>query len=243
MAKKSKRRPPSLNPAKPLKLSQATGPTPARTPLFRRANFWLWAVSIGLSVAALIIAIPQYVPYLAADISSSSVNPTSPLPVSFSASNTGVLTAYDVDYTCYMIRIRTGDANDSQLSLTNVSFGPFHLAEAMEGGTIFNFSCIGLEVDPVKQADIQIVLKFRRRFSPWPSYACARFTIKNNAQSEPWWFRTETVNCDRLARCLDADYQNVKEHSRSLREHFDNGAPMPSPVPVRDCFEEAKQVK
>jgi len=101
------------------------------------------------------------------------------MPVSFSIENIGILKAYSPRYRCYFGHVRGAAV---QITLTDVYSNevPVPDTDVLVRNDPVEVTCPGLGV-PAIEADVAVLVSFRREFDRRRSSACSRYVLGKNA--------------------------------------------------------------
>jgi hypothetical protein len=223
--------------------SRLRAPIPRRKPFYRRGSFWAWTLSLALSGLALGAAYSATIrPRFAVDISSPSLEISSPVPLTFTATKSGLLAAYKIDYLCYAFEIHALGPAGPIFNVTDSWMGPYHLTAKMEGAGTSDFTCFSIKgaASYSSKGDIEAVVKYEYRSTLWPAYDCARFAIEPNATGTTQWSHKQPLNCRNLWKCVERNDNAWRAYKVAVKKAQKKGKWPQSPKNT-DCGQTLKE--
>ena len=164
------------------------------------------------------------------------------MPLSFHATKSGSMTAYRIEYLCYILQL-DAEATSPDLSathtmaLTDTAVGPFDLADSIDSSTPRDFTCLGVIASASGHNDVEAIVKYYYHLSNGYSYDCARFQIQSNSLGQPQWFRIAPLSCRRLWECNDHNILAFEQQKE--RRHLHPTIEFP-PLTMESCSKTVK---
>lgn len=184
--KKSRNKPPSLN--RRSKSAQESG-IRQQNSSSRLSRYWNAGPAILSIVLTLVLGIPAY--FSRVQIGSREVDTSLPFSASFPVSNQGSFNLYSVFHACHIneIRAETYRIGDSTV-------GDLSASRTLGVNDTSDVTClVNTGEEPVRSADIDIVVYYRPAYSPIMYSVCAKFILDSKLSSRPTWRQSPGKNC------------------------------------------------
>lgn len=163
-----------------------------------RRSFWAWAITAVLAVAGSIFWLPLYLPHIDIEILQSS--PRAGQPPSFSISNNGFLSIFDVRALMFGLRVQIANGT-SKFTAIGLIVSEGTKANVIEAGRSIEFVASVTNTFVTIDSDVEATVTFRPAFSWRRSYACARFTLGVDQNGVAAWLRKDPYACDVAVAC------------------------------------------